>query len=863
MKKRIISLILAVVMLAMSLVGCAYSYENERLEKYVESFDSDKFEAILKSLEIEDGEFSEADPEKREKMVVDALYSLLATNATNKDKKDTGKPGDHDMFYYSYYITMEVDVKDKDGNVTGTKTVQFAPDYMTTAGKGSLQLGMNIYSSTLQEKLNDAAEDYEFKSDKAYSKVTLSSTKAEKGQLVAISYKYSYKAEGDEKVTVGAVSYQLVVLDENNPLHKELIGYKVNTEYKKITKGEDGKDVTESTIVIPKDSAFVIQGAPVNEEITLSEIKMNYIAKGELFAEIEDVTYEEEPKTALKDIYGSELKVKDAKLTYHVYAYRYSAVDELNSTNIIKLLYGKNLTKDTLKDIIEFGAELKDKTDDERKDYFDKFSVTGFEADEDSTVFDTLADKLVKALKEYDTKKSELSTAETALSTAETKYNEAKNDLEDNPSSEAAKEELEAATKEKESKEKAVAEAQTALEEAEELRDELISALVTRDYKTITDAKAAHEAAEKAEAEAKKKYDDAKTAVDEANKESAHEKAEENEKAKKTAYEKAEEDEAKKKTEAEKEGATEEAKTAYETAKTATKTAKEAYDAAVAATKTAKEALDAAQAETKDEKEAWEAAKKATEDAYDKYKNPVKYLTPDSDAEKVYEEQNAIIIDGYKDLKYKELQDEYRAEIKEKVAIAVFVAINEQVKVNSYPKKAVDEAYDKIMNDYKYDFYNGNAKVNGSTIKDAEGNTRTNYNYYLDKGGFNGYLVEQVKADYSSSVTNASEAKEAIRAWAQDKVEPVLKYSYIAQYYDWKWDLVYEDYEFKEYKKDKNNGYESDEYTYGESTVRNGLQFEKIMDFFTASKEVVDDSDPDGKFIRDEYKNVKIVFTEE
>ena len=726
MKKRIISLILVVVMLSLSLVGCAYSYEDDDLAQYV-TYDEKAFQDALKSLVIVDGDFTE-DNETRNKKVHDAIISALASNATDTKRYDTGKPGQYDKFYYCYYITFVDDAG---------KTVYLAPDVMATGKAKNIQFGKAIYSTTLEEAVYNAAKDYEFTAEKSYSQT--SSGKVEAGQLAAVTYTVKYNPDGNGIKTVTA-TLEIGALSTENPIHAKLL-----------EKNSIGTKLDSFTIAA--NSGLVINGETINAEITVEGAKVDYVIKGEQLTTITEKTYAADSTTVLKDIYGNEHKVADKELTYNVYAYRFSRVDELNAANIIKLIYGKNFTQDIAKEIMILGNSLKDKTEDEQKAFFDDFKVNGIEAVEGSNVFETLVDKIVTALNDVETKKTTKTTAESALSSAETAYQSAKEEAEANPDSESAKAELKEAEKTKNEKQDAVNKAATALEEAEATRDELVAALLTKDYKVITDAK--------------------------------------------EAYKNAKADEATKKAEAEKEGATDEAKAAYETAKKATEDAKAAYDAKV-------------------------------------------YTT--------VEGVNEIIVKGYTDLKYEELQEAYRADKQNKIVVAVLEQIKKNVKVNSYPEKAVDEAYDKLINNYKYNFYNGKATgSDGKTLKDENGVEITNYTKY--NGSFKNYLVAAVTTDYAE-VKTYKEAKEALRAWAQEKVAPVLQFSFIAD----KYDVVYTDEEFKEYKKDKNNAYESDEYYYGESTVRNGLQFEKLMDYFLASTEKVDEND--ARFVKDVYTNI-------
>ena len=116
MKKRIISLILVVVMLALSLVGCGYSYADDDLSQYA-TFDKAAFDAALLLISIKDGDFT-ADEATRLLKVEDKVASNLAGLSDTDDKKTAGKPAAGDLFYYNYYITA--DATDKNGNaVTG------------------------------------------------------------------------------------------------------------------------------------------------------------------------------------------------------------------------------------------------------------------------------------------------------------------------------------------------------------------------------------------------------------------------------------------------------------------------------------------------------------------------------------------------------------------------------------------------------------------------------------------------------------------------------------------------------------------------------------------------------------------------
>ncbi len=233
------------------------------------------------------------------------------------------------------------------------------------------------------------------------------------------------------------------------------------------------------------------------------------------------------------------------------------------------------------------------------------------------------------------------------------------------------------------------------------------------------------------------------------------------------------------------------------------------------------------------------------------------------------EGMNATLVTGYENVKYNELQDAYNKDIKEKIATEVFEIIKKNVAVTGAPKKAVEEAYDMLINNYKEAFYNDTAKdANGKEIKNEDGETVTNYSYYMSgdyvkNGSFKVFLKDQVAGNsditkcYDAKVESYKDAKAALRAYAESTVVPVVQFTFIAE----KLGLEYTDKEFKEYKKDKNNGYESDEYYYGESAVRNGLQFEKLMNALLEAEKVT--KTEDARYVNYKYDNdyIKVTVT--
>ena len=752
MNKRIICLILTVVMLALSLVGCGYAYQNdENLDQYVE-FDAEAFKKALKELSVTDGDFTD-DAETRANKVYDAIYAAIASASTSTDKKTGGVIGDHDMLYYCYYITFV------DGEGENAKTIYIAPDYMKTAKAVKLQLGKKE-ATKLEKEILNKINGFDF-TDKAYSNVT--SGRAEAGAVAYISYHYAYDEVVDGKTVTSEkdVTLQRVVLTKGDPIHDLLISEK--EEGKDTYKAGVGQAIgstSDKTITINTGYSLNNKLVAAGTDIKISKAKIEFVAKGDAIAEYSDVTYTE--KTTMKDIYKNEWDLKDKELTYHVYPYAYSKVDELNATNIINLIYGKNFTESVAKGIV-FGPDFASKSEADQKALLDGFKINTADGEKDFTTF---VNDLNKLLTEYNTAQTTLTTEKSNLSTAQSTEATKKAAAEKEGATQDDKDAYEAAKNSTKSYQEAVNKAQKAFDEAEAKRDEAVLAFLAKD---ATFAKSFFEA--------------------------------------KNAYDAAVADEAAKKTAAEKEGATQADKDAYEAAKTVTAEKKTAFDT-VNGQLTAKT----------------EAVEKTVCEGYTKYK-------------------------------YDELQTAYRTELKNNLATAIFKLIDEKVKVVGYPEDAVDEVYEQLINDYKYDFYKGKPTSSGSST-----NTSTETNYSKYNGSFQKFLIATVSADITT-VEDYAEAKEAVRAHAQELVAPVIKFTVAAKALD----LLYTDEEFEQYKEDysENNvenyqdSYEYNEFYYGESTVRNTLQFDKLMNWLLDSEE----KKGENGFVEDVYNADRIKFT--
>ena len=92
------------------------------------------------------------------------------------DQKTEGKPGEHDLVYYAYYITA---------TVNGVDYV-FSVDTMAVGKAEETQLGLNK-PSDLEGKINELFKDYEFNKDTNYKATSDFKVKELKdGQLVFV-----------------------------------------------------------------------------------------------------------------------------------------------------------------------------------------------------------------------------------------------------------------------------------------------------------------------------------------------------------------------------------------------------------------------------------------------------------------------------------------------------------------------------------------------------------------------------------------------------------------------------------------------------------------------------------------------------
>lgn len=199
------------------------------------------------------------------------------------------------------------------------------------------------------------------------------------------------------------------------------------------------------------------------------------------------------------------------------------------------------------------------------------------------------------------------------------------------------------------------------------------------------------------------------------------------------------------------------------------------------------------------------------------------------------------LVKGYKISTYNYLQRTYNNEIKMNLATEIYYFLTKNIAVTGTPDEAVKMTYDQMIENYEYEFY----KEDYDTSKKI-----SNYKQY--KGSFKKFLIAAVTADIKT-VTTYDEAIAAIKEKAAEYVKPIVQIYVAAKDYG----VVVTDKEFKEYKKNPDNNYSYNEYSYGENSVRYAHQFDKLMNYFLEYEEKTADADANGyKVVTFEYKKI-------
>ncbi len=346
MKKKIVASILVIAMTVLALVSCSGAYNCAEVDFVADgyaTFDSAAFEAGLKDIKIEDGDFTTDEATRAKKLaatIYKAVADAIASSALKDEKLTEGDLDESDILYFVYYA-----VDEKTGNVYFTADMkESAITASSTKANHVIQLGgvdleddddatefVRLIKENLQ--LVDNLEDYVYEMDE--DAVSASDYKPADGDVIYISYSRSYSEtttddEGVEssKVIDQSATYEKVTVKAGDPLSDKLIA------------GE-------------KTFELEIDGVTYN----YSNVKFLWKVEKE-GAPI--ATFKYTPYTTTKSVTPDNLRGKDetkpdlkeVELTYYVYPAYYldaPSAEEISEDAAVLLreIYGSKLTADS------------------------------------------------------------------------------------------------------------------------------------------------------------------------------------------------------------------------------------------------------------------------------------------------------------------------------------------------------------------------------------------------------------------------------------------------------------------------------------------------------------------------------------
>ncbi len=187
------------------------------------------------------------------------------------------------------------------------------------------------------------------------------------------------------------------------------------------------------------------------------------------------------------------------------------------------------------------------------------------------------------------------------------------------------------------------------------------------------------------------------------------------------------------------------------------------------------------------------------------------------------------LTDGYYELTYDYLRDKYNEEIRMNLAKEVYALFAKYVTVSddNLPEEAVETTYDRLMENFEYDFYNG---VYNETTKES--------NYKHHSGSFKDYLKEEITVTRGITVTSYDMALAEVKKMAKEYVKPIVMIYALSDAYN----VRVTDEEFEDYKESEDGTYNADSFNYGENSTLYAYQFDKLMNYFLEYTEAEDGS---------------------
>lgn len=430
MKKRIVALVLATVMLALTLVSCGGGFNpvNENLDQYA-TFDLAGFKDALTKIEVEDGDFT-TDETVRAKKVAESIYNAIADayikGVSDDDKLKEGALDANDVLYFCYYATYT----DGDGIEYIFETSSMKESTITASSTSAdhvIRLGSvdedNEFMKLLAAAIGSASVD-----GKIYKTNATKNTSVKSGDKIVVSYNREYTVQGAEegstetfKETVLFETMDLV--SGSSALVDLLLSSKADVKVGndvKVTTGE-GENAAAKTTFEVKEGDITY---------TYSNFGIEWIVEtvGAPIAEFTYKPFDKETKVEPDGLHvnGTKIDLNGKDLTYHVYPVYYLDAPETDAAAIVKYVLGDKITVDSLEilgdetykngtatiaDMIDVLNDIYDELFDENsedpiiknlynlKKAFDDAEDEFDDADDPST---ELEDKLDKAEKAYE-----------------------------------------------------------------------------------------------------------------------------------------------------------------------------------------------------------------------------------------------------------------------------------------------------------------------------------------------------------------------------------------------------------------------------------------------------------------------------
>ena len=290
------------------------------------------------------------------------------------------------------------------------------------------------------------------------------------------------------------------------------------------------------------------------------------------------------------------------------------------------------------------------------------------------------------------------------------------------------------------------------------------------------------------------------------------------------------------------------AKAESELKKAEDKAAKEESEKTEESTPKAQDAEDTTEGEdtTEEKKDAVTLAKEKVAEKQKKVDELVVSVKAATNGEKTVGE---VLVDEYKEAVYDNLEAGYKSEIKENLAKAVFELAEKYITyTGKLPRSAVKEAYERIENVHKYNFYQGNYKPTGST---TTGSTSTQKNYSVYKGNYDAYL--RVALELPTTATK-DECKAKMTEQAEKAVRELILVYTLADYFGDEVALT------KEQKQSVKNNIYVIYMGIEESDLLHAMQLDNVMNHILEEKEE-DDYVEDTEFGKNKVQYVRLSYT--